>query len=277
MALRSGYKGFKKLLPGLKLFRPGTLGIDNDVLIPELNKIFFPRSEQEVLGAKNLLNPELLTGGNDVLYSPIYVGDGTFTLSTTAPQSAQDAANLFFLPGNVDTGISTAANGVWNNRAVTINSVDGYVTVASRGINDLDVREYNNQLEIGDHKTNYVPYAKTNRQLTLDTYFHASTISYETGVTQNEPSVNPVHKFGKVCVINIDLTGAEGNASTWINLGTLPEGYRPGNNSSLTAIINGKTSVLDCAVQTTGNLRIRNNSGAVSSSDIIHINGVFVV
>lgn len=55
MALRSGYKGFKKLLPGLKLFRPGTLGIDNDVLIPELNKTFFPRSEQAMLGAKNFL------------------------------------------------------------------------------------------------------------------------------------------------------------------------------------------------------------------------------
>lgn len=64
MALRSGYKGFKKLLPGLKLFRPGTLGIDNDVLIPELNKTFFPRSEQAVLGANNIWDESIALSSN---------------------------------------------------------------------------------------------------------------------------------------------------------------------------------------------------------------------
>lgn len=61
MALRSGYKGFKKPLAPLKIIRPGTLGIDNDVLISELNKVFFQRSEEIILGARNIFDPELET------------------------------------------------------------------------------------------------------------------------------------------------------------------------------------------------------------------------
>lgn len=50
MALRSGYKGIKKLASGLKWNRPGILAADDTALA----KVFFPRSEQAVLGAKNL-------------------------------------------------------------------------------------------------------------------------------------------------------------------------------------------------------------------------------
>lgn len=52
MALRAGYKGFKKLISPLILNRPGTIGIDRDALNAELNEVFFPRSEEAVLGAK---------------------------------------------------------------------------------------------------------------------------------------------------------------------------------------------------------------------------------
>lgn len=86
MALRSGYKGFKKLLTPLKIIRPGTLGIDNDVLIPEINKTFFPRSEQAVLGAKNLLKFPYADGSsktdNGITYS--VDSNGVITLSNTA-------------------------------------------------------------------------------------------------------------------------------------------------------------------------------------------------
>lgn len=55
MALRAGYKGFKKLISPLILNRPGTIEIDGDALNAEINKVFFPRSEQTMLGVKNLL------------------------------------------------------------------------------------------------------------------------------------------------------------------------------------------------------------------------------
>ena len=84
MALRAGYKGFKKLLAALKIIRPGTLGIDNDVLIPELNKTFFPRSEQAVLGAKNLLPLAPLFSGSDNGISFSINSNGGIALSGTA-------------------------------------------------------------------------------------------------------------------------------------------------------------------------------------------------
>lgn len=49
MALRSGYKGIKKLAAGLKWNRPGILIVDDTALA----EVFFPRSEQAVLAAKN--------------------------------------------------------------------------------------------------------------------------------------------------------------------------------------------------------------------------------
>lgn len=56
MALRAMYKGFKKVLAPLIIKRPGELAIDQDALNAELNTVFFPRSEQAVLGAKNWFN-----------------------------------------------------------------------------------------------------------------------------------------------------------------------------------------------------------------------------
>lgn len=51
MALRAMYKGFKKVLTPLIINRPGELAIDQDALNTELNKVFFPRSEELALGA----------------------------------------------------------------------------------------------------------------------------------------------------------------------------------------------------------------------------------
>lgn len=52
MALRAGYKGFKKLAEGLKMIRPGILAVDNTILADT----FFTRQDQGVLGARNLFN-----------------------------------------------------------------------------------------------------------------------------------------------------------------------------------------------------------------------------
>jgi len=51
MALRAMYKGFKKVLTPLIIKRPGELAIDQDALNTELNKTYFTRNDQAVLGA----------------------------------------------------------------------------------------------------------------------------------------------------------------------------------------------------------------------------------
>ena len=67
MALRAGYKGFKKLISPLILNRPGTIEIDGDALNAELNDVFFPRSEQTALGARNLFLTNNIASGSGLV------------------------------------------------------------------------------------------------------------------------------------------------------------------------------------------------------------------
>lgn len=80
MALRSGYKGFKKLLPGLKIIRPGTLGIDNDVL----NKTFIDWPFNTETGVHNLNCFPYVPLNSTYLTMPVTVNsDGTILLNGT--------------------------------------------------------------------------------------------------------------------------------------------------------------------------------------------------
>lgn len=89
MALRAGYKGFKKLISPLILNRPGTIGIDGDALNVELNKTFYPRSEETITGVKNMFSillsdlKSLNTSGtwSDNVYTHNSV---TFTVTTNS-------------------------------------------------------------------------------------------------------------------------------------------------------------------------------------------------
>lgn len=93
-------------------------------------------------------------------YRSIYVGDGTFTLSTTTVQY-RDSANLFFLAGNVGSGASTQNNGVWNGNPRTVTAVDGYVTIAYRYYTSgetSDPRSNDVMLNSGSTAIPYEPY-----------------------------------------------------------------------------------------------------------------------
>ena len=93
-------------------------------------------------------------------YRSIYVGDGTFTLSTTTAQY-RDTANVFFLAGNVGSGASTQNNGIWNGNPRTVTAVDGYVTIAYRYYmvdEESDPRNNDVMLNIGSKALPYEPY-----------------------------------------------------------------------------------------------------------------------
>lgn len=93
-----------------------------------------------------------------IIYKPIYVGDGNFTLSTTAPQTSDPAALLFLLSGNVSSGASSSANGVWSGQNRTKAAVDGYVTVAYRAIRDYTPVGSQTMLNVGTTAMTYEPY-----------------------------------------------------------------------------------------------------------------------
>ena len=93
-------------------------------------------------------------------YRSIYVGDGTFTLSTTTAQY-RNTANVFFLAGSVRSGASTQNNGIWNGNPRTVTAVDGYVTIAYRYYTDdeiSDPRSNDVMLNLGSTALPYEPY-----------------------------------------------------------------------------------------------------------------------
>ena len=93
-------------------------------------------------------------------YRSIYVGDGTFTLSTTTAQY-RNSANVFFLAGSVRSGASTQNNGIWNGNPRTVTAVDGYVTIAYRYYTDdeiSDPRSNDVMLNTGSTALPYEPY-----------------------------------------------------------------------------------------------------------------------
>lgn len=95
---------------------------------------------------------------NNIVYQPINVGDGDFTMSTTCPNVPGVNALLFFIGGNVDTGASSANNGVINNQSRTVTSINGYVTVAYRGSSAVTPVDYETIVNSGTTAESYVPY-----------------------------------------------------------------------------------------------------------------------
>jgi len=129
----------------------------------------YTEGEIEVRG-KNLCDKNDFNHTGTLTYKPMFVGEGTFTMSTNCPPTGGGQENyrdIFFLPGNVDSGASSATNGVINSTPITCESIDGYVTVASR-YNPVrnDPLDYDWQIEKGSVPTTYEPYTSTTHTTT---------------------------------------------------------------------------------------------------------------
>lgn len=122
-------------------------------------------------------------------------------------------------------------------------------------------------------KMPFVTFAMTNRELTE---VKDGAISYENGIGQQYALDVPLKKQGNVCMLSISLVGIVLSQGTWGSIGTLPVGFRPYKNvGGINVVKNASGDVFDCEAQAGGTLRIRNNSGAVTSTDIVHFNGVY--
>ena len=93
-----------------------------------------------------------------VQYISVNVGDGEFTLSTN--YIAPSRNDVFFLPGNVNTGASGLRNGVQHGTSRTVTSENGYVTVALRLSSDgtASPLDYQIMLNEGSTALPYEPY-----------------------------------------------------------------------------------------------------------------------
>ena len=99
-----------------------------------------------------------------LVYTPLYVGDGTFTMSSPDYPVVSGVTNLFFLAGSVSSGANSNNNGVWSAQSRTVTAVNGYVTIANRTAGGSGLSQNNKpvgfhwQIEKGDTATDFQPY-----------------------------------------------------------------------------------------------------------------------
>lgn len=98
--------------------------------------------------SENLWDEEYTGISNTIKYKPVYVGDGTFTMSSTVGREGTSAV-LYFLAGNVSTGAHNSTNSVYDGQNRTQTAIDGYVTVAYRSIDTLSPENHNTMLSKG--------------------------------------------------------------------------------------------------------------------------------
>lgn len=107
---------------------------------------------------ENLWSEDYTGIDGNLKYVPVFVGDGTFTMSTDTPDYSRNAP-LFLLSGNVASGASTPINGVYNGVSRTVNSSNGYVTIAFRRQSELtDPTTHKTMLTPGSTAKPYSPY-----------------------------------------------------------------------------------------------------------------------
>jgi hypothetical protein len=123
---------------------------------------------------QNLWDENYAGIAQSIKYTPIYVGDGSFTLRTTAPRWDNSGCAVFLLAGNVSSGATNADHGAYNGSPRTQTAVNGYVTVAYRIVGDIDPRNYDTELI----KTSEI----TNATIQLGQTVYGADINWDTGV-----------------------------------------------------------------------------------------------
>lgn len=198
MALRAMYKGIKKVLAPLIIKWPGELAIDQDALNTELNTVFFPRSEQAVLGAKNLLKyPYNGTISGNIVFSPQNDGSINVSGASGAIQAQYYLCNRFVYDFQLPAGTYKATGGVssslsiqWSKNKVTgdntqgsdylggdlgdgviftlsqLSDIQGIVTVSANTTLSETINIKPMVRLASDQDDTYAPYAMTNKALT---------------------------------------------------------------------------------------------------------------
>lgn len=169
----------------------------------------------------NWFDKNSFTFGTDttIVYVPIYVGEGDFTLSTDFPENS--TRDVFFMAGAVSSGASSSGNGVSVTAPRIRTAVNGYVTVATR-YNSLreNPANYNYMLNSGSEALPYQPYGYKIPILSGNT---TTPIYLSEPIRKISAYVDTVASSGMVsrAIKKLVLTGEE----SW-NIGSTNVGYR---------------------------------------------------
>lgn len=123
---------------------------------------------------KNLFDEIYPNLSSTLQYMPIFVGDGTFTMSSSTPYNSS-GASVFLLAGNVNTGASSNTNGVYTSHPITQTSINGYLTIAYRNFDNID--NYKTQLEKSSTASAYEPYKSQTYPINLPSGLELCKIS----------------------------------------------------------------------------------------------------
>ena len=199
-------------------------------------------TEQDSTEGKNLFDKsEIVLSGTTITYMPVNVGDGEYTLSTN--YIAPGRNDVFFLPGNVNTGASSSSNGVQHGTSRTVTSENGYVTVALRLGSDgtTSPLDYQIMLNEGSTALPYEPY--TGGQPSPNPDYPQEITSagkYDEGTGKYEYEVKLTAKNVFVLQDLVDKVAETSNPAIGVIL-TIT-GLKPGTRYTLSASIDGSTS-----------------------------------
>lgn len=270
---------------------------------PAMRDGMLPRSENRILGAKNL------AGVNDIKWLNLSSATHTKTetgldIQTAAantsgvysdnPSAVQslidkygsltvsfiyksDIACAGSIGANADSGRYTTLQTNWTKYEFTFtpSMSSPHLQFYNRDNTKtpkISVRDIMFRLP-SDPDDTFAPRVFTNAELTDA---KNGTISYENGISQQTVADKPLYKQGNICCLAITLTGITSNQGAWVSIGTLPTGFIPQKSLFVNATKNGSSDVLECQLQTNGNIRLRDNSAAIASTDYIHFNGTFI-
>ena len=202
--------------------------------------------------SKNLFDEIYPDISGTLRYKAIYVGDGTFTLSTTTPYDSS-VANVFLLSGDVSSGASTANNGAWLNHKVTAQSDNGYVTIAYRHYTGTTSPEAcDTMLNKGTEALPYEPYSSevwhdipyyqhkpATDTLTLPATLYPNDTSITVGLKGNEEHTGTPSPQNPVVI-----SGTGERTENWFDINSVTLGKWYTNSGTLQSQPYGAISVM---------------------------------
>ena len=145
------------------------------------------QAKLEQRGGKNKFDDSLFDTdvGETLIYVQFAVPNGKYVMSTPDFPIVNTITNVFFLAGKVTGGASSAYNGVYKGRPISITVTDGYYTVVYRSSNSTNhnnPKNFNWQIEEGSTATPYVPYNGYQITVNLGGTYYSGTLDVVSGV-----------------------------------------------------------------------------------------------
>lgn len=111
-----------------------------------------------------------------------------------------------------------------------------------------------------------------------DKHVDVITPVLEDGLSFNQTSPNRSFAIGSLKVISMTIDGLSAEASTWTQIATIPSDYLPDITAGTVkffAKLNGLNHVLDAELFANGIVKVRDNSGAIPSSNGLIVLGIY--